>query len=40
MYINDLHILTYVVAGIIGLFVGQFIDWLQLKITRTQKGIL
>lgn len=27
MYINDTHILIYVIAGIIGLIVGQFIDW-------------
>ncbi len=27
MYINDIHILTYVIVGIIGLFTGQFIDW-------------
>lgn len=32
MYINDLHILTYVIAGIIGLFVGQFIDWCNLRL--------
>ena len=34
MYINDLHILTYVVAGIIGLFVGQFIDWCNIRLTE------
>ena len=27
MYINDIHILSYVLVGIIGLFVGQFVDW-------------
>ena len=27
MYINDTHILIYVIFGIIGLIVGQFIDW-------------
>ena len=27
MYINDTHILIYVIAGIIGIIVGQFIDW-------------
>ena len=27
MYINDIHILNYVLVGIIGLFVGQFVDW-------------
>ena len=34
MYINDLHILTYVVVGIIGLFVGQFIDWCNIRLTE------
>lgn len=37
MYINDLHILTYVVAGIIGLFVGQFIDWCNLRLPEHKK---
>ncbi len=37
MYINDLHILTYVVAGIIGLFIGQFIDWCSLRLPEYKK---
>ena len=37
MYINDLHILTYVVAGIIGLFIGQFVDWCSLRMTEYKK---
>ena len=37
MYINDLHILTYVVAGIIGLFIGQFIDWCSLRLSEYKK---
>lgn len=37
MYINDLHILTYVVAGIIGLFVGQFIDWCNVRLPEYKK---
>ena len=37
MYINDLHILTYVAAGIIGLFVGQFIDWCSLRMPEYKK---
>lgn len=32
MYINDLHILTYVVGGILGLFIGQFIDWCNIRL--------
>ena len=27
MYINDIHILAYVAIGILGLIVGQLIDW-------------
>ena len=37
MYINDIHILTYVVAGVIGLFVGQFIDWCNLRLPEYKK---
>lgn len=37
MYINDIHILTYVVVGIIGLFVGQFIDWCNLRLPEYKK---
>ncbi len=37
MYINDLHILTYVVAGIIGLFIGQFVDWCSLRMPEYKK---
>lgn len=37
MYINELHILTYVVVGIIGLVVGQFLDWCNLRLTERKK---
>ena len=37
MYINDLYILTYVAAGIIGLFIGQFIDWCSLRMPEYKK---
>lgn len=37
MYINDIHILTYVVAGIIGIFVGQFIDWCNIRLPENKK---
>lgn len=37
MYINDLHILYYVVVGVIGLFVGQFIDWCNLRLPEYKK---
>lgn len=32
MYINEIHILWYVFVGIIGLFVGQFVDWCNLRL--------
>lgn len=31
MYINNINILHYVFVGIIGLFVGQFIDWCTMR---------
>lgn len=37
MYINDIHILGYVFIGILGLFVGQFIDWCNLRLPEYQK---
>lgn len=37
MYINDLHILVYVIAGILGLFVGQLIDWCNLRLPEYKK---
>ena len=37
MYINDIHILTYHVTGVIGLFVGQFIDWCNLRLPEYKK---
>lgn len=37
MYINDLHILTYVGVGILGLLVGQFIDWCNLRLPEYKK---
>ncbi len=32
MYFNDVHIAYYVVAAIIGLFVGQFVDWMNKRL--------
>ena len=37
MYINDLHILTYVIVGIIGLIVGQLVDWCNLRLPEYKK---
>lgn len=37
MYFNDVHIIYYVVAAIIGLFVGQFIDWMNKRLPEYKK---
>lgn len=37
MYINNTYILIYVVAGILGLIVGQFIDWCNKRLTEYKK---
>lgn len=37
MYINDLHILVYFIAGVIGLVIGQFIDWCNLCLPEYKK---
>lgn len=37
MYINEIHILWYVFIGVIGLFVGQFIDWCNERLPEYKK---
>lgn len=37
MYFNDVHILYYVLFGIIGLMVGQFIDWCNKRLPEYKK---
>lgn len=37
MYINEIHILWYVFIGVIGLFVGQFIDWCNARLPEYKK---
>ena len=37
MYINDVHILYYVLIGGLGLVVGQFIDWCNLRLPEYKK---
>ncbi len=37
MYINDISIGYYVMVGIIGLFVGQFIDWCNIRLPEYKK---
>ena len=37
MYINDTHILIYVIFGIIGFISGQFIDWCNKRMPEYKK---
>ncbi len=37
MYINDTHIGFYLVAIILGLFVGQFVDWVNKRLPENKK---
>ncbi len=37
MYIGDVHILTYGIFLIIGAIVGQFIDWMNIRIVENKK---
>lgn len=39
MYINDIHILEYLFVGILGLFVGQLIDWCNIRLEKYQRII-
>ena len=32
MYFNDVHIAYYVVVAILGLFVGEFVDWMNKRL--------
>lgn len=37
MYINDIHIMYYVIVAIMGLFVGQFVDWMNYRLPEYKK---
>lgn len=37
MYINDINIMYYVLVGILGLLVGQFIDWCNIRLVEYKK---
>ena len=37
MYISDVHIIYYVVAMIAGLFIGEFIDWMNKRLPEYKK---
>lgn len=39
MYINDIHILYYFFIGLLGLFIGQFMDWVNIRLEKHQKII-
>lgn len=37
MYINEIHILWYVLLGIVGVAVGQFVDWCNIRLPEYKK---
>lgn len=37
MYFNDVHIVYYVIIAIFGLFVGQFVDWMNKRLPESKK---
>lgn len=37
MYINDINIMYYILVGIVGLFVGQFVDWCNIRLPEYKK---
>ena len=37
MYINDINIIFYVLVGILGIVVGQFIDWCNKRLPEYKK---
>ena len=37
MYINDINIMCYVLVGLIGLIVGQFVDWCNIRLPEYKK---
>ena len=37
MYINDVHILCYIIFGILGIAVGQFTDWIIKRMSAEKK---
>jgi len=39
MYIQDINIIYYVVIGIVGLVVGQFVDWCNKRLPEYKKII-
>ena len=39
MYFNNVHIIIYVILGLIGIFVGKFVSWMNLRLPNNQKVI-
>lgn len=37
MYLNDVHIIAYVLIGLLGIFTGQFIDWCNRRLPEYKK---
>ena len=37
MYINDIHILSYLSIGVLGLIIGQLIDWSSMRLAKYEK---
>lgn len=37
MYLNDINILYYILIGLIGLLVGQFVDWCNIRLPEYKK---
>lgn len=37
MYINEIHILYYFLTGILGLFIGHFVGWLNIRLPEYKK---
>lgn len=37
MYINDVHMIYYIVVGLVGLLVGQFVDWCNRRLPEYEK---
>ena len=37
MYLNNVHIAYYVVAGILGLIIGEFVSWMNKRLPEYKK---
>ncbi len=37
MYLNDVHIIAYVLTGLLGVFTGQFVDWCNRRLPEYKK---